>query len=100
MAYYCKIIEDSICDIRLTTMELSYPRFILPELNTHRVFSRSTCSHRAIPLTKIIESIKNNPVIPVFWGKNKSGMQADEEINSLDKILAEREWLAARDSAI
>lgn len=37
-----KIIKDSITysNNRLTTFELKYHRFILSELNTHRVFSK------------------------------------------------------------
>lgn len=33
----------------ITSVELVYPRYILAELNTHRMFSRSSCSSRATP---------------------------------------------------
>ena len=36
-----KIIADSLFNgVRLTSIQLEYHRFVLPELNTHRVFSQ------------------------------------------------------------
>jgi len=96
-----KIIKDSYnkdLKSRLTTFELVYPRFIHGELMTHRMFSRNAASSRAIPIDKVIESLKTNPAMPVHWGKNQAGMQASTEIDNIEgaKLL----WLAARDSAI
>lgn len=96
-----KIIADSYNDsmkTRLTTFELVYPRFIHSELMTHRMFSRNAASSRAIPIDKVIELLKTNPAMPVHWGKNQAGMQANIEIDNIEgaKLL----WLAARDSAI
>lgn len=98
-----KIIADSICyptGARITTFEVSFPRWILAELNTHRVFGRNSASSRAIPLKSNINNILNNTAIPVYWGKSKQGMVADEEISGENKIKAEEIWLKARDSAI
>lgn len=69
----------------LITMVINYPRIILAEFNTHRMFSRSTASSRAIPVLKQIEKIKSNPFIPSWIGKNQSGMQANEELTGQDK---------------
>lgn len=96
-----KIIKDSYNEdlkSRLTTFELVYPRFIHGELMTHRMFSRNAASSRAIPIDKVIELLQTNPAMPVHWGKNQAGMQANTEINNIEgaKLL----WLAARDSAI
>lgn len=96
-----KIIKDSYnieMRSRLTTFELVYPRFIHGELMTHRMFSRNAASSRAIPIDKVIELLKTNPAMPVHWGKNQAGMQANVEIDNIEgaKLL----WLAARDSAI
>lgn len=63
----------------IITMEIECHRFILPEINTHRVFSRNFQSSRAIPVKRMIEMIRENPAYPVHWGKNQSGMQAYEE---------------------
>lgn len=96
-----KIIKDSYnrdTDSRLTTFELTYPRFIHGELMTHRVFSRNAASSRAIPIDKVIELLKTNPAMPVHWGKNQAGMQANTEIDNIEG--AKQLWLAARDSAI
>lgn len=99
-----KIICDSISPspdhIRLTTMELKIHRFILAELNTHRVFSRNSASSRAIPISKIIEKIQTDPAMPVFWGANQSGMQAKVELSADKKEAAIYAWLKQRDAAI
>ena len=77
-----KIIADSICENgkRLTTFELEFPRFILPEFNTHRALSRNASSSRAIPVATMLKSVWNNPAKPIYFGKNKAGMKATEEL--------------------
>ena len=76
-----KVIADSIVnDIRLTTLQLRYHRFIHSEFMTHRMFSRSASSSRAIPVKKIIKQVLSDPAIPIYWGINKPGMQAGEEV--------------------
>ena len=84
---------------RLTTIVGTLPRFMLPELNTHRVFSRNSASSRAIPMSKTIARVQNEPAIPVEFGSNKPGMQAGEEDESVAKSAREV-WLAARDTAV
>lgn len=97
-----KIITDSIChgtfSPRLTTVVATYPRFIHSELLTHRVFSRNSASSRAIPIDKDIEQVSTTPAIPIHWGANQRGMQAEGEIT--DKDTALEAWLRARDSAV
>lgn len=93
-----KIICDSISPlgIRLTTFELRYCRFILSEFNTHRVFSRNSASSRAIPVKKMIQDVIDDPVIPVYWGKNQAGMQAKEELSGINLNLTKFLWSFAR----
>ena len=81
-----KIIADSISPsgIRLTTMELTYHRFIHSEFMTHRMFSRNASSSRAIPVEKMLKHVKQHPALPVYWGKNQPGMQAREELTQED----------------
>ena len=67
----------------IITVQLRYPRFIHSELMTHRVFSRNASSSRAIPVAKMIEQVRNDPAMPIHWGKNQPGMQASEEHNAL-----------------
>jgi hypothetical protein len=88
-----KIIEDSIAHVgtehesRLTTFELTYPRTILAEVNTHCVLSKNTASSRAIPVKKRVESVKENPALPVWIGENCPGMQAQTTNLQSKKIL-------------
>jgi thymidylate synthase ThyX len=118
MTITAKIIADSVSffGVRITTMELTYPRFIHAEFMTHRVFSRNASSSRAIPVKKTIQAVLDNPAMPIHWGKNQPGMQAREEhdapvyvrdgrfFDSLDAqyepITAKAAWLYARDQAV
>ncbi len=97
-----KIIADSvnIYGNRLTTFELEYPRFIHSELMTHRVFSRNAASSRAIPVKRMIKTIKENPAKPLHWGQNQSGMQAEKELTPDNRLKAEILWNKGLDSAI
>jgi thymidylate synthase ThyX len=85
MSIKSEIIKDSInsyTNDRLTTFVLRFPRFINAEILRHRALSFSSASSRAIPSKKIIEDVLNDPAMPVFWGKNQSGMQAYEELEN------------------
>lgn len=123
-----QIIKDSInsaTDDRLTTYVVSFPRFINAEVLRHRMLSFNSASSRAIPTSKIIKDIKDNPAMPVFWGKNQSGMQAYDELDDTvkkhyvwkksyssvygvgfsdeaitDKEYAKKCWLDARDDMV
>ena len=98
-----QIIADSksIRGERLTTFLLTFPRIILAEFNTHRMFSRNSASSRAIPFKKMVESVETNPFIPIAWQKDHKGMQGIEYITGEAEIKGIKdEWLKARDSAI
>lgn len=97
-----KIIADSISPegIRMTTMEIEYPRFILAELNTHRMLSKNSASSRAIPVKAMHEHINQSPAEPVFWGKNQPGMQAKQELTGTDYTDAKFIWDRARQDAL
>jgi len=99
---YAKIIADSITASgdRLTTMEVRMHRFMLPEMNTHRVFSRNSASSRAIPIFKQIAKVSEHPAYPVEWGQNKAGMQAGEPLSGSKTRKAKRIWKKASKSAI
>lgn len=91
-----EVVLDTIWNgKRITTLQLRLPRFILAQLNTHRVISKSTASSRAIPTSKLLEMVKNDAVHPVYWGKNQAGMQAKEELEADNKQLAMNEWQIA-----
>mgnify|MGYP001602908299 CR=1 FL=1 len=102
MTIEAQILLDSVTGPgrRLTTWELTYPRFIHSEFMTHRVFSRNAASSRAIPVEKMIERVLADPAMPVWWGRNERGMQARAELTGADRSAAQVEWLMARDSAV
>lgn len=101
MTYSARILLDTIASgARITTFELILPKWILAELNTHRAFSRNAASSRAIPVAKVIEQVEQHPVMPVWWGKNQPGMQANEELTGAELAVAKAYWLQARDLAV
>ena len=102
MDFEAKILADSISPHgdRLTTLEATFPRFILAEFNTHRVFSRNSASSRAIPVAKQLRRVLESPYIPLEFGSNQPGMQAGPPLAGTAKATAEAEWLAARDDAV
>jgi thymidylate synthase ThyX len=86
--------------MRLTTMEIRYPRFVHSEFMTHRAFSRNASSSRAIPLAKMIAEAETDSAWPVYWGANQKGMQAAAELEYVAKCNAMMEWDKARLDAI
>lgn len=95
------IIADSISldSKRLTTLEVTFHRFILAEFNTYRKFSRNAASSRAIPLQRRIDEVVTNPALPVKWGKNQPGMVASEDLDEESEYEARMTWLEAADAA-
>ena len=73
--------KSAYSDTIITTWEYDAPKCILAELNTHNMLVKNAQSSRAVPVKKVIEQIRNNPVTPVHWGSNQAGMVAGEEIN-------------------
>lgn len=116
--YECEILADSIGPTgkRLTTVVVTYPRMVHAELLTHRMLSRNSASSRAIPNEKLRQRVIDDPAMPVWWGKNQSGMQAREELSDNDNAFpawssdgaaristraqAKRLWLRARDKML
>ena len=91
--FYAAVVADSTAmrpgyketGVRLTTVEVGFPHIILPQVLTHRQFSRNTSSSRAIPTQKLLDHTLKEGFIPSFWGKNQPGMQAEEETD--EKVL-------------
>lgn len=94
MTYAAKVLADSIANgVRLTTLEVTFPRFILAEFNTHRMLSRNSASSRAIPVERRIQQVRENPFVPEAFGRNKSGMQAAENVDGWREKIARWSWL-------
>lgn len=97
-----RVLADSISadGTRMTTFEIEYPRFILAELNTHRMLSKNSASSRAIPVAAMHDHIRQNTAGPVYWGKNQAGMKAKECLDVEDTVEALMLWEQARDAAL
>ncbi len=102
MEYAASILADSLSPEghRLTTLEITFPRLVLPEFNTHRVFSRNSASSRAIPVVKQLQRVLDHPYVPFEWGTNQRGMQAGPVLEGDKARVARAHWLSARDSAV
>ncbi len=102
MTVKAEVIEDSIGShgARIITFQIYAPRFLLAEINTHGVIAKSTASSRAIPVKKRIEMVREDPYIPMEWGKNKPGMQHDALLETAAQDAAETEWRNATDAAV
>jgi thymidylate synthase ThyX len=102
MSFDAKVLADSLspAEHRLTTLEATFPRFVLAEFNTHRVFSRNSASSRAIPIVKQLRRVLEDPYVPIEFGSNQPGMQAGPALAGEKREAAEREWLSARDDAV
>jgi thymidylate synthase ThyX len=102
VAFDAKVLADSLSPAghRLTTLEATFPRFVLAEFNTHRVFSRNSASSRAIPIAKQLRRVLEEPYVPIEFGSNQPGMQAGPALGGGKRDAAEREWLRARDDAV
>lgn len=80
-----RVIEDSVYnENRLTTVEVTFHRFVLAEFNTHRVFSRNSASSRAIPVAKQLSRLAESPAWPVSWPREHPGMQGGTELEGDD----------------
>lgn len=99
--FSARVILDSIGpnNVRLTTFEVTIPRIVLAEFNTHRMFSRNSASSRAIPVEKMLKRVQDDPFIPSYWGKNQKGMQAEEELSPEAQDIARRKWRGAKENA-
>ena len=100
--YHAKVLADSVNPIgcRLITIEVTFPRFILAEVNTHRVFSRNSASSRAIPPEKIIEKVLDDPFVPETFNTRVKGMGVGEEVDPGKQISARDAWLLASGQAV
>lgn len=76
-------------------------RFILPEFNTHRMFSRNSASSRAIPIEKQLDKLRNDgPMYPVQFGTKKAGMQSGPPLQGGKLSAARMEWTISSLNAI
>lgn len=97
-----QVIADSKNEFgnRITTLVSVMPRYILAEFNTHRMLSRNSASSRAIPFEKNLQSVEENPFIPIAWMKDHKGMQGNEYFGEPATSSLLREWQRAKQHAV
>ena len=103
MAITAEIVGHSLSPQgdELISVLCTFPRIILAEVNTHRMLSKNTSSSRAIPFKKMVESVQNDPFVPIAWQKEHKGMQGSEYFTEEKEITANiTMWLHAKDSAV
>lgn len=84
---------------RLVTFVLRFPRIVLSELNTHRVFSRNSASSRAKSLRTTLKEVMEEPYLP-FVTENRRGMSGElmddsQVARAHELILEERDATVA-----
>lgn len=100
--YKCEILADSLNPQgdRLITMKITYPRIVHSELMAHRGFSRNAASSRAIPIKRMIESIRNNMFTPLAIQKAHKGMQGSEYFEDMELEQAKQLWIESAELAL
>jgi thymidylate synthase ThyX len=76
----------------IETYRLTFPRFMLAQVNTHRLRSANTASSRAIPREKFRYRVINELFIPRFT-RYQRGMAANEWVGCEDQIIIEQELI-------
>jgi thymidylate synthase ThyX len=101
MSYSARVLADSVSPdgVRLTTLEITFPRFILAEMNTHRMLSRNSASSRAIPTEKLIERVRNDPFVPETFNKRVKGMGVGDPLDRANMKLSRKHWVDASQEA-
>jgi hypothetical protein len=90
------VLADSVSSgVRLTTLLVRMPRFVLAEFNTHRMFSRNSASSRAIPVAKRVAAVREDPFVPPAFGRNRAGMSAGAALEEEADAAARGVWLRA-----
>lgn len=97
-----KIVADSIGshDIRLTTVEAEWPRYMHGDFMTHRALSRNGLSSRAEPVIRAIERAVFDPVEPLVWMYDEKRMQHGRVMTDEDAARSRLLWNKARKSAL
>lgn len=71
----------------LYTLQLVYPRFMLPQVNTYCSAAKNTSSSRAIPVKHYVKQAQQKPVLPRVVLANQAGMVGGAEVD--DEVRAD-----------
>lgn len=89
-----KIVADSInpAGDRITTGLWTFPRYILCEINTHRMLAKNTASSRAIPVEKMVAAVREHPAMFEQYGRANKGMTSQELLEHGEIAVFEDAW--------
>lgn len=96
----CVLADSTHNNNRLITLEVEMPRYIWPEVLTHREFSRCAQSSRAIPNYRLINSLRGDSKVTPIFMLNQPGMTASIPLANGALDTAEDIWDQAREDAI
>lgn len=96
------VIADSVSRTgsRLTSLEITFPRVVAAELNTHKVLAKNAASSRARPPLTVLRDAWENPYVPNEIGVNQSGMVAGEALDGKSLKSVQEQILRHRDRAL
>ena len=86
---------------KLMSYQITFPRYILAEVNTHKILNKSSSSSRAVKFEKFVKAVQETPFVPIRWQKEHPGMQGSAYYDDpADIQLLNKAWLDKRDKAI
>jgi hypothetical protein len=82
------IVADSINPhgCRITTFELTMPKQLLAQYNTHGMIRRVAESSRARPTKGIMQQVRERPYLPPVWNYRQQGMQPAKPMSPDDSF--------------
>lgn len=84
----------------VVTFVATLPRCLLPELATHRLFSKNAASSRAVPIAQMIERVKKATFVPTHWRTNQRGMVGGAYLDRDHQAKCVERWLKAAERAM
>jgi hypothetical protein len=104
--FMAEVLADGLtpAGVRITTVIGTLPRFLLPELNTHRLISRdgyeqelsrNSASSRAIPTEQNIDNVRQHPFVPPTFNERVKGMGVGAEFEAEDAEVCRQTWMRA-----
>lgn len=88
--------EEEVFDISVSS---EYHNFLANGITVHNCFSRNASSSRAIPVSKVIQQVVSNPVIPPKVYMNQRGMVGETEADEATTTAFHNLWLDAAHDA-
>lgn len=85
-----RVLKQSVWNgSRIVSYELTYPKYLVQELNTHRQTAKNTQSSRAVPTSKLSAQ---EMFYPCFWPSNQKGMKAGPALDEDTARVCKAKW--------